>query len=91
MVPFWAIMTVSQATSSGIRGIKFAGEFKTEWLRVNDAVRGFGLSRPFLFSLIATAKIRSVHIKRADAKKGIRLIDAQSLRDYIGSFEAASK
>jgi hypothetical protein len=84
-------MTVSQVTSSGIRGIKFADEFKTEWLRVNDAVKGFGLSRPFLFQLIALNRIRSVHIRRDGAEKGIRLIDVQSLREYISSFETTAK
>ena len=70
-----------------IHGIKFTGEFATEWLRVNDAVRAFGISRPHLFELIRTERIHSVHIVRKGAKKGIRLIDAESLRAYIRSFE----
>ena len=83
--------TVSPSTSIGIRGIKFAEEFHAEWLRVNDTVKAFGLSRPFLFQLIATDRIRSVHIKRPGAEKGIRLISVQSVRDYIGSFEEAAR
>ena len=58
-----------------------------EWIRINDAVRVFGLSRPYLFDLISAKKIRSVHITRKGATKGIRLIDTASLRQYIGSFE----
>ena len=77
-------MKVNQPT---IRGVKFTGEFETEWLRVNDAVRAFGISRPHLFELMRTDRIRSVHILRQGAKKGIRLIDAESLRAYVRSFE----
>jgi hypothetical protein len=82
--------TVSQPPNS-IRGIKFTSELPTEWLRVNDAVRAFGLSRPFLFQLIGTEQIRSVHIKRPNAQKGIRLIEAASLRNFIASFETVAK
>ena len=71
--------------------LKAAAEFRvTEWLRINATVQAFGLSRP-LFKLIALDKIRSVHIKQPGASKGIRLINAQSMRDYIGSFEVAAK
>jgi hypothetical protein len=64
-------------------------EFHPEWLRVNACIQAFGLSRPALFKLIALDRIRSVHIKQPGASKGIRLINAQSMRDYIASFEEA--
>ncbi len=74
-----------------IRGLKFAAAFLVEWLRVNDTVRAFGLSRPFLFQLMATDQIESVHIKRPGAKKGIRLINVESVRAYIRSFEEVAR
>jgi hypothetical protein len=83
---------VSPATSGGIRnGLKFAGEFSAEWLRINDVTRCFGLSRPALFKLITLGRIRSVHLRREGAEKGIRLVSAQSVRDYITSFEEAAR
>jgi hypothetical protein len=72
--------------------LKAAAEFRaTEWLRINATVQACGLSRPALFKLIALDQIRSVHIKQPGASKGIRLINAQSMRDYIASFEVAAK
>jgi hypothetical protein len=35
----------------------------------------FGLSRPYLFELMLTGKVRSVHLKKEGKDKGIRLID----------------
>jgi hypothetical protein len=60
-----------------------------EWYRVNTCIAAFGLSRPALFRLIALDKIRSVHIKQPGSQKGIRLINAASMREYISSFEGA--
>jgi hypothetical protein len=77
-------MQVSPATNIGL---KPAAEFRTEWYRVNACIQAFGLSRPALFRLIALDKIRSVHIKQPGATKGIRLISAASMREYIASFE----
>lgn len=80
-------MKENQPPLENIRGIRVVGELETEWLRVNDAVRAFGLSRPHLFELIAQKRIESKHIRRPGAEKGIRLINAASLRAYIASFE----
>jgi hypothetical protein len=69
-----------------IRGLKIAGSIQPEWLRVNDAVTVFGLSRPHLFKAIFLDKVKSVHVKRSGAKKGIRLIEVESLRNYLKTF-----
>ena len=69
-----------------IHGLKIAGVLQPEWLRVNDAVMAFGLSRPHLFKAILLGKVNSVHVKRSGAKKGIRLIEVESLRNYIRTF-----
>jgi hypothetical protein len=75
---------------SNIHGLKVAGVIQPEWLRVNDAVMVFGLSRPHLFKAILLDKVKSVHVKRRGAKKGIRLIEVESLRDYIRTFAEAA-
>jgi len=75
--------------SLNVYGLKTAGLIQPEWLRVNDAVMAFGLSRPHLFRAIVQNLVKSVHIKNPGAKKGIRLIETQSLRDYINTFSEA--
>ena len=65
------------------------GVIQPEWLRVKDAVMIFGLSRAHLFRAIVQDRVKSVHIKNPGAKKGIRLIETQSLRDYINTFSEA--
>jgi hypothetical protein len=73
-----------------VHGLKAAGAVQPEWLRVNDAVMMFGLSRPHLFRAIVQDRVKSVHIKNPGAKKGIRLIETQSLRNYINTFSEAT-
>ncbi|MGA8478457.1 MAG: hypothetical protein WB696_10910 [Chthoniobacterales bacterium] len=75
--------------SPSIHGLKTIGVVQPEWLRVNDAVVVFGLSRPHLFRAIVQDRVKSVHIKNPGAKKGIRLIEIQSLRNYINTFSEA--
>ena len=72
-----------------VHGLKAIGVVQPEWLRVNDAVLVFGLSRPHLFKAIVQDRVKSVHIKNPGAKKGIRLIEIQSLRNYINTFSEA--
>jgi hypothetical protein len=42
-----------------------------------------GLSRSFIYKLIAAGKIRSISLAEPGAKRGCRLIDLESLRSYI--------
>jgi hypothetical protein len=82
-------MAVSTATSTNV-ALKLSGP-SVEWYRVNTCIAAFGLSRPALFKLIALNKIKSVHIRQPGSTKGIRLINAASMREYIASFEEAAK
>jgi hypothetical protein len=59
---------------------------KPEWLRVPAATRISSLSRTQLFTGIAEGRLKSVHLKRPGAKKGIRLISFDSLMAYVESF-----
>jgi hypothetical protein len=56
------------------------------WLRVTAASHLFGLSRTYLFALMAEGKINSKHIKRPGASRGIRLIETKSLEAFVESF-----
>jgi hypothetical protein len=61
---------------------------KPEWLRIPAASRVSGLSRQQIFAGIANGTIRSKHLKRPGALKGIRLINFDSLMAFIESLEA---
>jgi hypothetical protein len=57
-----------------------------EWVKINDASRLFGLSRPRIFKLIALGQLDSVHLRDTGKLKGVRLISVASIRAYIESF-----
>lgn len=50
-------------------------------VRVTSAI--FGLSRTQLFRLLHEGKITSVHYKQAGARKGVQLINLQSVRNHL--------
>ncbi|XHR27367.1 MAG: helix-turn-helix domain-containing protein [Chthoniobacteraceae bacterium] len=54
-----------------------------QWLKLNDAVRLFGLSRSTLYLLMKMGKIKSSQICPADGKRGTRLIEFASLKAFI--------
>jgi hypothetical protein len=57
---------------------------KAVWLRIPGAVRTRGIGRSTLYQLIAEGKIKSRLIKaRRDSIRGIRLISADSLDEFI--------
>ena len=60
---------------------------KPEWLRIPAASRVSGLSRKQIFVGIANGTIRSKHLKRPGAVKGIRLIHFDSLMAFIEGLE----
>ncbi len=56
---------------------------RPEWLRIPDAVRLFGIGRSSLYELINDRKIKSVSLRQRGSIRGIRLISADSLANYI--------
>jgi hypothetical protein len=54
-----------------------------EWLRLKLATILFGISRSQLYELIGERKIKSISLRKRGKLKGIRLINADSLRDYL--------
>lgn len=56
-----------------------------EFGRFPDLRSRFGLARSKAYQLIAEGAIKSVVIKKRGARTGIRLIDMQSVRDFLQS------
>ncbi len=54
-----------------------------EYGRFQDLERRFGIKRSTAYKLIWLGKIKSVCAKRKGARSGIRLIDMQSVRDFL--------
>ncbi len=58
------------------------------WLRVPAAMRVSALSRQQIFEGIKSGKLYSKHLKKPEARKGIRLINFESLMAYIERLES---
>jgi hypothetical protein len=56
---------------------------KPEWIRIHQAVRLFGLSRSTLYELISSNSIKTSCLRKRNALRGIRLVNYDSLDDYI--------
>jgi len=57
-----------------------------EWLRIPDATRVSGVGRSTLYELLGSGSVKSVLLRKRGCQRGIRLINADSLRAYIESF-----
>ena len=53
------------------------------YVRVSKAVALFGIGRTTLYSLISSKKIKSVLLKSKGSKTGIRLVNFDSLKEYL--------
>jgi hypothetical protein len=57
-----------------------------EWEKLQDASARSGLSVSEIYRRCMTEEILSVHIRKPDKNKGVRLVNRKSLDDYIHSF-----
>ena len=73
------------------RQLRTADRIEPEYLKVDDCHHAFGLSRGFLFPLLISGQIRSVHIKQPGRSRGIRLVDVKSLREYLARYEVGAQ
>jgi hypothetical protein len=55
----------------------------SEFCRPADCRRLFGVGRSYVYQLIASGDVKSISLRKRGAKTGIRLIDVQSVRDYL--------
>ena len=58
-----------------------------EYQRIPAIIANFGISRSHIFTLIADGTLESIHLKRPNATRGVRLIKTDSVRRYLASFE----
>lgn len=56
---------------------------RQEWMRVRQAVRCFSIGRSSLYKLLSKGLVKSVSIKERGALRRIRLINADSVRNYL--------
>src|ERR1035437_7842294 len=54
-----------------------------EFCRPADCRRLFGIGRSYVYQLIQSGDVRSVSVRKRGAKTGIRLLDVQSVRQYL--------
>jgi hypothetical protein len=58
-------------------------QLRPEWLRVNDAIQIFPISRSKLYEFIAAGKVRSFCLRERNKVKGIRCISYDSLSEFF--------
>jgi hypothetical protein len=56
---------------------------KPEWIRLDEAVRRFGLSRSRLYQLIGERRIKSFCLRERNQIKGTRLLNFDSLCEFF--------
>jgi hypothetical protein len=80
-------MAMAKLAGSGLSGIFIKdAPLQPEFATVRTTSALFGLSRTQIFRLLAEGQISSVHYKQIGARKGVRLIELQSVRDHLRSF-----
>jgi hypothetical protein len=67
--------------------ISKASPVERRWLRVSDAVLFSGMCRSKIYSLIRNGLVRSACLRDCDRVRGTRLINAESLHNYIVAHE----
>lgn len=60
-------------------------EVEAEFLRIPDAVRFSGLSKPTLYKLIKSGRLKSKLLRLSGEIRGIRLISRQAIRDLMAT------
>ena len=64
-----------------------AHHLRPEFLRVDDAIRIFGIKKTKLYEWLGSGQIKSVSIRERGAARGVRLIDYESLLEFINKFD----
>jgi hypothetical protein len=54
-----------------------------EWARIPEVTKLFGIKRTMLFRFLAEGSIRSVSLRRRGCTKGVRIIDCDSVREFL--------
>jgi hypothetical protein len=67
-----------------------AAKVDPEFVRFDGLYRMFGIRRGSAYNLIADGEIKSVSLRIRGTKQGVRLIDVQSVREFLARQSAAS-
>jgi Helix-turn-helix domain len=79
------LMTVNTTTLELQEEIKQS--IRPAWLKIDDAVRFSGIGRSKLYSLIDRGEIRSACLRDRDKVRGTRIVNVESLENYITKYE----
>jgi hypothetical protein len=60
-----------------------ASVFQSRWMRVDQVLDAYPLRRTILFWVLKKGKVKSFILKRDDATQGCRLIDRESLEQFL--------
>ena len=60
-----------------------SGSVTSEFLRVPDVEKIFGIKRGHCYALIGAGAVKSVCLRKPGAKTGVRLIHTQSIREHL--------
>ena len=94
-----AVGSQTAATAEAITATIMRGRFTTapiapgtvglqEFCRPGDTRHLFGIGRSYTYQLIASGAIRSTCLRQRGKRNGVRLIDVQSVRDFLrGQFD----
>lgn len=75
-------MRKEQTTIAPVKAGNFTNT-NSEFGRVADVTRLFGLRRGTLYALLRTGKVRGVLLRVQRGKSGVRLFDMASVREFI--------
>lgn len=80
------------AVSSGGAAVKASGphllpDAHSEFLRMGDLRRLFGITRATGYQLAKAGRIRTVSLRQPGSARGVRLVNAASVRDYLARLE----
>jgi hypothetical protein len=56
---------------------------RPEWIRVDDTIRIFGISRSKIYELLRERKVKTFCLRQRNKLKGIRLINYDSINQFM--------
>lgn len=75
--------TTSFETPSTSAPIQAGANAGSEFIRLDQLEKIFGLKRGIAYRLISEGRIKSVNLRKKGAKTGLRLVYATSVREYL--------
>jgi hypothetical protein len=74
------------ASMAALQSVEQIQGMRPKYLKVAAAIRVSGLSRTHLYGAMGQGQLKYAHVKQRGSSKGVRLIDFDSLTNYIESF-----